>query len=43
VRLHGEVWSARSKVRVSAGQEVDVTGRDGLVLLVKPRKKAKEA
>jgi membrane-bound serine protease (ClpP class) len=43
VRLHGEVWSARSQVPVATGEEVEVVGRDGLVLLVKHRKKAKEA
>jgi membrane-bound serine protease (ClpP class) len=42
VHLHGEVWSARSEVPVAMGQEVEVVGRDGLVLLVKPRKQAKE-
>ena len=37
VRLHGEVWSARSEVPISAGEQIMVTGRDGLVLLVKPK------
>jgi membrane-bound serine protease (ClpP class) len=36
VRLHGEVWSARSEVPIAAGQRVKVIGRDGLVLLVVP-------
>jgi membrane-bound serine protease (ClpP class) len=36
VRLHGEVWSARSEVPIAAGQRVKVIGRDGLVLLVFP-------
>jgi membrane-bound ClpP family serine protease len=30
-------------VPVATGEEVEVVGRDGLVLLVKHRKKAKEA
>jgi membrane-bound ClpP family serine protease len=30
-------------VPVATGEEVEVVGRDGLVLLVKSRKKAKEA
>ncbi|MEA3273986.1 MAG: nodulation protein NfeD [Pseudomonadota bacterium] len=42
VRLHGEIWSARSEVPVAAGQAVKVTGRDGLVLLVTPTTNQKE-
>ena len=34
VRLHGELWTARSDGPVRKGQRVRVTGRDGLVLLV---------
>ena len=37
VRLHGEIWTARSQVPVAAGQAVRVTGRDGLTLLVEPK------
>jgi len=36
VRLHGEIWTARSQVPVAAGQAVRVTGREGLTLLVEP-------
>jgi membrane-bound serine protease (ClpP class) len=36
VRLHGEIWTARSPVPVTKGQAVRVTGRDGLTLLVRP-------
>ena len=36
VRVRGEVWQARSEVAVSAGQDVRVTARDGLTLLVEP-------
>lgn len=36
VRLRGEIWTARSREPVGAGQAVRVTGRDGLTLLVEP-------
>jgi membrane-bound serine protease (ClpP class) len=36
VHLHGEVWSARSRMPVAAGQAVQVSGREGLTLLVEP-------
>jgi membrane-bound serine protease (ClpP class) len=36
VRVHGEVWSARSAVALHAGQSIRVTGREGLTLLVEP-------
>lgn len=36
VRLHGEVWSARSEVPIAAGRAVQVSGREGLVLSVTP-------
>jgi membrane-bound serine protease (ClpP class) len=36
VRLHGEIWTARSQAPVAAGQTVRVIGRDGLTLLVEP-------
>jgi membrane-bound serine protease (ClpP class) len=39
VRVHGEVWAARSNVPVSKGQTLRVTGRDGLVLRVTPEKR----
>jgi membrane-bound serine protease (ClpP class) len=34
VRVHGEVWSARSDRPLRRGQRVRVTGRQGLVLRV---------
>ena len=43
VRLHGEIWTARSREPVAAGQVVRVTGRDGLTLFVEPVTKQKEA
>jgi membrane-bound serine protease (ClpP class) len=42
VRLHGEIWSARSEVAIRPGQLVRVTGREGLVLLVVPATNQKE-
>lgn len=36
VRVHSEIWNARSTVPVQQGQKVQVTGRDGLILLVRP-------
>ncbi len=38
VRVHGEVWAARTDAMLEEGQAVRVTGRDGLVLLVTPDK-----
>lgn len=38
VKLDGEVWEARATTDVLAGQEVVVTGLDGLVLDVEPIK-----
>lgn len=35
VFLHSEIWSARSEVLIKKGEEVEVTGMQGLVLLVK--------
>jgi membrane-bound serine protease (ClpP class) len=43
VRLHGEIWTARSRDPVAAGQSVQVIGRDGLTLLVEPLTNQKEA
>jgi len=37
VRVHGEVWTARSDVPLRARQPVEVIGRDGLTLLVAPK------
>jgi membrane-bound serine protease (ClpP class) len=36
VRVHGEVWAARTDAPLEQGQSVRVTGRDGLVLRVSP-------
>jgi membrane-bound serine protease (ClpP class) len=36
VRLHGERWRVQSEAPLRRGQQVRVTGRDGLVLLVEP-------
>jgi membrane-bound serine protease (ClpP class) len=36
VHLHGEVWSARSEVRIEPGGPVRVIARDGLSLIVVP-------
>ena len=43
VRVHGEIWSARSDTAIAPGQPVSVTGREGLVLLVAPAIKPEEA
>lgn len=36
VRVHGEDWQARSTAAIALGQKVQVTGREGLVLTVRP-------
>jgi membrane-bound serine protease (ClpP class) len=36
IRIHGEVWNARSTVPLHKGSLVEVTAMDGLVLHVKP-------
>lgn len=36
VRAHSEIWNARATVPLRKGQEVQVTGMDGLTLLVRP-------
>lgn len=36
VRVHGEVWSARSETPLAAGAHVEVVGREGLTLVVRP-------
>jgi membrane-bound serine protease (ClpP class) len=38
VRIHGELWTARSAVPVGAGDAVRVTGMDGLTLDVEPER-----
>ena len=36
IRIHGEIWSARSATALQQGQQVRVTDLEGLTLLVKP-------
>ena len=36
VRVHGEVWRARTRTPLTAGQRVRISGREGLVLEVVP-------
>ncbi len=36
IRVHGEVWTARSAQRLKQGQRVQVTAVDGLVLNIEP-------
>lgn len=36
VRTHGELWRAVTQAPVTAGQELEIEGRDGLTLLVRP-------
>ena len=36
VKTRGEIWQARSPVPVQAEQDLEITGTDGLVLLVTP-------
>lgn len=36
VRVHSESWQAKSKVAISPGQRIRVTGIDGLTLIVEP-------
>lgn len=38
VQIDGEIWEARAAAEVEPGEEVVVTGRDGLVLEVEPPK-----
>jgi membrane protein implicated in regulation of membrane protease activity len=37
VRVAGELWEARSDDRLDCGEEVEVTGVDGLTLRVSPQ------
>ena len=39
VRVHGEIWRARSQARLRAGQQVRVIGIDGLTLDVEPHER----
>ncbi len=36
VRVHSELWSARTRVPVKRGQKIKVTDMDGLTLLIEP-------
>lgn len=40
VRVAGELWEARADDRLVPGEEVEVTGVDGLTLRVSPRNRA---
>ncbi len=42
VRVHGEVWKARTDRMLHDGQSVRVTGREGLILVVTPTTRNKE-
>ena len=42
VRVHGEIWQARTKQSVFKGQRVRVTGREGLTLEIAPDSKDEE-
>ncbi len=37
----GELWTARSEVRIKAGKKVKVVDREGLILLVEPKEEAR--
>ncbi len=39
IRVHGELWQARCDQPLLCGQQVRVTGRDGLILVVQPATK----
>lgn len=43
VHAHGERWQARSRVPLRKGEQVRVTGRDGLVLEVEPERELEES
>jgi membrane-bound serine protease (ClpP class) len=43
IRIHGEVWTARSDSPVRRGQQIRVSGRHGLVLEVTPVQKKGES
>lgn len=40
VRVHSETWQARATSPIHRGEQVKVTGRDGLVLVVKPNRRS---
>jgi membrane-bound serine protease (ClpP class) len=41
VRVAGELWEATSEEPLAAGEEVEVTGVDGLTLSVSPQSRAR--
>ncbi|MES9945123.1 MAG: nodulation protein NfeD [Candidatus Thiodiazotropha sp.] len=43
IRVHGEIWRARSEQPVKKDQLVEITGREGLVLKIMPVDKEKES
>ena len=38
VRVHGEIWNARSKAAIATGEPVRVAAVDGLTLTVEPER-----
>jgi membrane-bound serine protease (ClpP class) len=42
VRAHGELWQARSPVPLHKGEQVRITGMDGLILEVKPEQQLED-
>ncbi|WP_211211689.1 NfeD family protein [Lamprocystis purpurea] len=42
VRVHGEIWSARSLEPIAHGRPIRVCARDGLILLVEPLSQSEE-
>lgn len=43
IRVHGELWQARSPVQVTRGEQVRVTGLDGLILDIEPENKQEDS
>lgn len=43
VRVQGELWKARATTTIDKGEEVIVTGKDDLFLLVSPAKKENDS
>ena len=39
VFLHSEIWKAKSMERIEKGEEVEVTGIEGLVLVVQRKER----
>ena len=40
VMVHGELWQARSDEDIEKGEEIEVTGADGLTLIVRKKSKS---